>query len=38
MAVSHDEQGPVAPAIPGHPLEPPLSMPEAVSAGIVLAG
>jgi hypothetical protein len=38
MAVTHDEQGPLAPAIPGHPLEPPLSVPEAVGAGIVLAG
>jgi hypothetical protein len=35
--VTHHEQGPAALAIPGHRFDPPLSVPEAVSAGIVPA-
>jgi hypothetical protein len=38
VAVTHEEQTPAAPAIPGHRLDLPLSVPGAVSAAIGLAG
>ena len=36
--MTHDEQRPGVPAIPGRALDPPLTVAEAVSAGIALAG